>query len=451
MTMDSFFDPYLPDTLKSRLDTAIRDAVSAYKEDNEGNPCFSRNRVFTMEQVIKLLLSMHGGSLNKELYTAGIKASPSAFSRQRDKIPLTVFGDVLEYFNLQCRDRQTYKGYRVFAVDGTTVNMARNPMSDSFMHGRSKGKNRDEIKGYNQLHVTPLYDVMNKPYRYAVIQPQPRQDEIGALTHLLNMCGDCFEEKTLIVADRGFESYNTFAYFQEEEHGNIDFLIRVKNDISGMREIRKLPMQELDTDIEFTLTTTQTKADKANGYIYINTHKNENKAYKSRARRWIYGSPYHMRFRVVRILLDSGEYETLATSLPRSITADEIKELYHSRWGIETAFRELKCAIGLVNLHGKKDEFVGQEIFAAMIMNNFTSRIVNGIVLEQEKDNALTYKVNQKMAIYLFREYFRKDHADGGQLMKDISRYTEAVRPERSDPRHIKAQFFRGFVYRVSA
>ena len=61
--------------------------------------------------------------------------------------------------------------------------------------------------------------------------------------------------------------------------------------------------------------------------------------------------PYRVnvtKFRVVRFLLDTGEYETLATSLPRSITLSEIKELYHARWGIETAFRELKYGIGLV-------------------------------------------------------------------------------------------------------
>lgn len=231
-----------------------------------------------MEKMISLLLSMHGGSLNKELYAAGIRATPSAFSQQRDKIPLSVFENVLEFFNLQCHDRQTYKGYRVFAVDGTAVNMARDDKAESYMK-----PSKASPKGYNQLHVTPLYDVLNKIYRCCIIQPQPRQDEVGALTLLLEMCGDCFEEPTLIVADRGFESYNTFAYFQEEEHGNIDFLIRVKNDVSAMREIRKLPMQELDVDVEFTLTTTQTKADKEKGYIYINTHKDKNKKYKSRA------------------------------------------------------------------------------------------------------------------------------------------------------------------------
>ena len=444
--MDSFFNPAFPDALKRRLNVAILDAVSLYREDNEGNPAFSRNRVLTLEKTVSLLLSMHGGSLNKELYAAGIRATPSAFSQQRDKIPLSVFENVLEFFNLQCHDRQTYKGYRVFAVDGTAVNMARDEKAESYMK-----PSKASPKGYNQLHVTPLYDVLNKTYKYCIIQPQPRQDEVGALTLLLEMCGDCFEEPTLIVADRGFESYNTFAYFQEEEHGNIDFLIRVKNDVSAMREIRKLPMQELDVDVEFTLTTTQTKADKANGYIYINTHKDNNKTYKSRAQRWVYGSPYHMKFRVVRILLDSGEYETLATSLPRSITAEEIRELYHARWGIETAFRELKYSIGLVNLHGKKDAFVMQEIFSAMLMNNFTSRIASEVALKQEGHNSLMYKVNQKMAIYLCREYFRKAHADGEQLMKDIARYTEAVRAGRSNTRNIKAQSFRGFIYRVSA
>lgn len=37
---------------------------------------------------------------------------------------------------------------------------------------------------------------------------------------------------------------------------------------------------------------------------------------------------------------------------------ERIKELYYRRWGIETSFRELKYAIGLASLHGKKKEFM---------------------------------------------------------------------------------------------
>lgn len=43
------------------------------------------------------------------------------------------------------------------------------------------------------------------------------------------------------------------AHFLNE---GVDFLIRVKQDRSAMREIRKLPMMELDTVINFHITTT---------------------------------------------------------------------------------------------------------------------------------------------------------------------------------------------------
>lgn len=45
--------------------------------------------------------------------------------------------------------------------------------------------NKSVPKGYNQLHVTHLYDVLNKIYLHCVIQPQPRQDEVGVLKFML--------------------------------------------------------------------------------------------------------------------------------------------------------------------------------------------------------------------------------------------------------------------------
>lgn len=212
-------------------------------------------------------------------------------------------------------------------------------------------------------------------------------------------------------------------------------------------------MKEFDTDISFTITTTQTNADKENGYVFIQTRKNEDKTYspKTRAGRWNFQSPYPMKFRVVRFMLDTGEYETLATSLPRSITLEEIKELYHARWGIETAFRELKYGLGLVNLHSKKDAFAKQEIYAMMTMSNFCSRISSQVIIQQNKKNVHMYKINMKMAVYLCRKYYREKKGNGNQLMRDIEKYTEPIRPNRKDERNIKAKSFIGFTYRVSA
>lgn len=308
-----------PMVLKHQIEEAIAKAVADYRKDYPNNTGFTRKCVLNMETMVNLLLSMQGGSLKKELYDAGIDVTASAFVQQRNKLSWTVFEDAFEHFNANCNDVKKYKGYRVLAIDGTTVNMARNPKSDSFV------QNDSNPKGYNQLHVNPLYDVLNKTYQHCIIQPQPQMDEVGCLAFYLSWYD--FKEKTLIVADRGYESYNTFAHFLE--HPNVDFLIRVKQDRTAMREIGKLPMTELDVDVSFTITTTQTKVDKENGYILVQTRKNEDKVYssKTRAGRWDFSSPYPMKFRVVRVLLDTGEYETLATSLPRSFTPAEIKEL----------------------------------------------------------------------------------------------------------------------------
>lgn len=431
-----------PNYLKSCLKNAISAAIHAPEIDMT-KEFFSRNRKLPAEELLKLLISMNGGSLAKELHDAGISVTPSAFSQRRKQLPPFLMEHILERFNDGCRDVKKYRGYRVLAVDGTAVNIPRNPKAKSFMQSEANPK------GYNQLHANPLYDVLNKTYVHCVVQPQPKQDEIGALLFMLQWYD--FKEKTLIVADRGYESYNLFATLQEKP--NVDFLIRVKQNKTAMREVAKLPMTELDRDISFTITTTQRKEDKQNDYILLQVHKYNDRTYSGNTRnaRWDHPSPYPMKLRIVRFLLPSGEYETIATSLPRSISAQEIKAIYHSRWGIETAFRELKYSLGLVNLHGKSDEFATQEIYAAMIMSNFCSRIAGDIALKSDKNLVYAYAVNMKMAVYLCKDFFRTEHADSKKLIADIMKHTVPIRPGRSDQRNLKPKGFVGFIYRVAA
>lgn len=440
------------ENIRDELNTAIEKSRAEYIEGQKvgelyGNKCrteFTRERKLSYETMMKLLITMEGGSLDRELHKAGIEVVKSAFVERRKQLSWMDFERVFEDFVPKKEELKTYKGYRVLAVDGSALNIYRNPKAESFM------VNASATKGYNQLHINPLYDVLNKLYVSCIVEPQPKSDEIGALAWMLAWYG--FNEKTLIVADRGYESYNTFAHFMERS-ANAKFLIRVKQNNSAMREIAKLPMMELDTNVSFTITTTQTKEDKENNYIFVQKRKNTERIYSPNTKngRWEYKSPYPMTLRVVRFMLSTGEYETLVTNLPKSFTLQEMKELYHARWGIETAFRELKYSIGLINLHGKSDEFAKQEIYASMIMSNFTSRVVSQVIIENKEENKHEYKVNMSMAITLCREFLRKEDADGEQLMKDIARYTEAVRPDRADERNIKAKSFVCFVYRVAA
>lgn len=432
-----------PQEIEILLDQAIKTAVCQYGVFAENIKHFSRNRDLPLETVIKLLLSMEGGSLNKELHKNRIQATPSAFSQQRKKISAALFRTIMQDFNRLCSDTATYKGYRILAVDGTCINMPRNPNAESFV---CYGGNP---KGYNQMHLNPLYDVLNKTYFDCVIQPQPKADEQGAMIQMLYQ--NNFNGKTIIVADRGYESYNLFAHLQN--HGGVDFLIRVKQDRSAMREVAKLPMMELDTELTFTITNTQTNEDKRENRIFLQKPKkpSKNPNAKTRQGRWDFPSPYPMKFRVVRFMLDTGECETLATSLPRTFTINDLKEIYHMRWGIETSFRELKYCIGLINLHGKSDEFVKQEIYSALTMYNFCNRIATAVVIQQKDSNMYEYKVNFTMALYLCKEFFRTDHADAEKLITDIARYTEPIRLGRTDERNIRAKGFTGFTYRISA
>ena len=59
------------------------------------------------------------------------------------------------------------------------------------------------------------------------------------------------------------------------------------------------------------------------------------------------------------------------------------------RWGIETSFRDIKYAAGLLFFHSKKNELVLQEIYAKLIVYNFSELIVGSIVVEKKTENML--------------------------------------------------------------
>ena len=422
--------------IKEKLCHVINCVAEVYRKEQS-----LRKSKLSIRDTIQIVIGAEGGSLAKELHRAGYDVSASALTQRRAQIPVNVFRDIFMGFNGECVDSETFHGFRLLAVDGTAVSIPRNPKADSFVvHSGAPN-------GYNQLHLTPLYDILNKVYLEAVIQPEPQKDEIGALIELVRR--NTFREKAIVIGDRGYESYNLLAHLAEKE--NLDFLIRIKNKRSAMREVARLPMLELDTVIRFTISTTQTKEDKQKKHIFLQVPKNSKEGSKTRRGRWDFPSPYPMCLRIVRFQLDSGVFETIATSLPNTFTLEDIRELYHLRWGIESSFRDLKYTMGLVNLHGKSDCFAEQEMYAAMTMFNFTSRIAREAVIRQPEEGIHVYRVNFKMAAALCREYFRTEGADYEKLLEEIGRHTVPVRPDRQNKRNLKAKGFAAFTYRVSS
>ena len=243
-----------------------------------------------------------------------------------------------------------------------------------------------------------------------------------------------------------------FAHFLNTN--NVEFLCRVKHGRGAMFEINKLPMKELDIDITIEVTTTQTNDDKQHGRRFIQTgsKKGKSNSLKTVISNWDFSSPYTFNLRVVRLLLDNGEYETLITSLKREeFSVGELKKIYHMRWDIETSFRDLKYTIGLTHLHSKKDDLILQEIYAAIIMYNYCSRISGSVQVRKLQCCKRPYKVNFAMAVYICKQFYNSVKKDFNSLIKDISSYVEPVRPGRHDVRNLRTTRFVGFTYRVAA
>ena len=153
---------------------------------------------------------------------------------------------------------------------------------------------------------------------------------------------------------------------------------------------------------------------------------------------------YDLRFRVVRFRISGGCYETVYTNLDsETFPIGTIKELYRLRWGIETSFRELKYTIGLSCLHGKKTDFLLQEVFARLILYNYASLIARKIPVPLEK------QINFSVAILVCKQ-FLKGKIRSAQIFGILSKHLSPIRPGRQYKRYQTPVSAVAFQYRFS-
>lgn len=283
-----------------------------------------------------------------------------------------------------------------------------------------------------------MYDLQSRRYVDALIQEPYEENESSAMIEMVKKLTT--NQKTIIMADRGYETYNIFANVQER---GLFYLIRIKDtskkgSISGSLS---LPVScEFDEEIELILTRKQ-KFYKTKGYKYLSNSSpfdfldSENLFYT-------------LHLRLTQFQLENGVYECIASNLDKEeFPPEKIKELYHMRWGIETSFRELKYTIGLTNLHSKNVEYICQEIYAKLILYNFCEIISANIILE-ERNRKYTYQLNYTMAIQICRHYLRQTFVTidvEGLIKKELS----PQRPHRQYQRRVIKKRWVSFAYRM--
>ena len=437
-------------SIKQELDAAITQLCEeAWIFSKNPGKDFSRNRKLPFRTVISLLLSMEGGTLNTELLDffgcSAEGASSSAFVQQRKKINQEAFPSLFRMFVRKTDASRTYKGLRLIAADGTDIQIPANPNHpDSFFPG-TNGQSP-----YSLLHLDAMYDLLQRTYMDATLLGQRKTNERSALCAMV----DHSElENVLLIADRGYEGFNLMAHIQEKAW---KYLIRIQDVVSsrGIAAGLDLPDEkEFDMLVDLSLTARQTKEVKLlcqsrNQYRIIsatapfdflprNNRKHDPVVF------------YNLPFRIVRFQIAEDSYETVLTNLDaKAFPPLELKKLYHMRWGIETAFRELKYTLGLLHFHAKKVEFIFQEVFARLIMYNFAELIASSVIVPNA-DTKHAYKANFSVAVHVCRQ-FLLGNVSPPAVEALIRRHVSPIRPGRSSPRKTSVKYAVSFIYRVA-
>ena len=388
-----------PNQVKEKLTSLIHE-MSKTKTLYVANPDkdFTRKRKLDFETLLKMLVSMGGQSIYKELletfdYDLDVCTS-SAFVQQRQKILPCAFEDLMHNFTDSFIGNKSYRGYRLLAADGSDLNIAPNPK-----HKETYFSSKTNSKSYALMHLNAIYDLCNRLYVDAIIQTRRKINEGRALVDMVNRSP--IKDKTIIVADRNYESYNVFANIERK---GWNYVIRVK-DLSSTGILSGLPLPvdaEFDFSFDITLSKRNTMEIRSNP-LFKHLSSSANFDFFDESNLY-----YPISFRVVRLLLDNNTYETIITNLDSSdFSPDTLKEIYHLRWGIETSFRLLKYSIGLSNFHAKKPEFICQEIFARIIMYNFVEIITSHVVISHSDSRKHDYMVNFTVAVWICRRFLR--------------------------------------------
>lgn len=128
---------------------------------------FTRNRKLTFPDVVMLVLSMAGCPLREELldyFDYDINtATASAFVQARAKVLPEAFEQLLHLFNKAYPCTETYKGYRLIAVDGSDLNIPYDPQDLTTFH-------RNQNNACSLYHINAAYDILNNRYVDMVIQ-----------------------------------------------------------------------------------------------------------------------------------------------------------------------------------------------------------------------------------------------------------------------------------------
>ena len=224
----------------------------------------------------------------------------------------------------------------------------------------------------------------------------------------------------IIIMDRGYPSTPAFIHMMDKD---IKFIVRLK---SSDYKKEQNSLTENDQLVKIRL-------DKSRIRHYEGTPDGERMKELG-----------EISLRMVKILLENGSLEVLATNLSQTeFHTEEIKELYHMRWGIETAYETLKSRLQLENFTGTKPILLLQDIYSTIYLSNLAEDIILDAEREldqKEANRKHKMMINQTVSIGILKNDLiyilletdgQKKNMLFQQIYEDISKNLVPIRPDR--------------------
>ena len=288
-----------------------------------------------------------------------------------------------QLFNNQF-EHKTFHGFQLLACDGTGLAFNSEWDYDCYVRGPH---------AFFGVHLVALYDLMSRKYVDAEIQPARLKNEFSAICQL------CKRQKNdgikrLLIADRGFPSYN---FYVNAGHAGISYLVRLseattKSVVGGSQRL-----DELGGDFDISLILHLVRHKRKRQYLHQNDLSN------------------------YRYIATDTQFDFLDPSQEGEI---DIAIRIVLRWGSGTAFRFLKLTLGAEFFHARERERIVQEIWSRMILYNFCMEIANHAEAARK---AKTQQTNCKYVYTLNISESLKSCRDYLLLSKCVQRQTDLV------------------------
>lgn len=379
------------DRLLKDQDTILSDSFLEVCRDGKTNTLV-RRRKMPIEDLVYSMINRKGLTLKLELRNymkithPGVEISKPGYLKQRMKLNPEALKVLYQSHNKNFyQDAEvepyTYKGYLVLAADGSDINI---PTTAETVEKYGSASVRGG-KPCAQIGLGCIYDVLNRFILDSSIN-KVKFDEMRVAQEQLSNIKDTIGDRYpyMVIMDRGYPSTPAFLKFIDD---GIYFVARLK---SSDYKAEQKALNSNDEDVEIALT-------KARRRNYIG--KKEEAIMMSRDL---------LSLRMVKVNFDNDTSEILATNLPRETFPEEcFAEIYHMRWGIETAYEVLKDRLKIENFTGIKPILIEQDINSTIYVSNLAEDIICDIEDEDKEhlknDYKHTMQINRNLSIGLLK------------------------------------------------